>query len=505
MPISREDLGKAVSELTPPELGRYLEQNVAGLFSSPDIAASYAVVRDVDLSGAQGPKPRLIQAWLAFLCGDQPGLMRLIDGIAEESLRDAEESSLFYSLKAMVLSMLNPAECLRYGKLSVDVLDGRESFYSACARLNYAQMLSGARQYRQAAALFGQAYETFRAGRLDFLAMIALTNEMLNRYRLGECKAVIDRCGQALLLSSSFHEATEQANDVLNLPLGMCHYEQCRPALAVRCLKLAADAIAPMNLLHMHGLAELYLFKAHQMAGDREGMAAVRDCLAGRFARVRGGPVRLLLSMFDIFLAEGAPDDADREALELEYERIGPDAQGYIVDALMRARPAGLGLITVEALRARLERMKYSGFLPQAQAAELYLAELYHEAGQQEMAAAHLKEAVRYYREYGIGSCFFLMPLKTAAALAKLEPKLFRRVAEQNPEKPAGQDGLVEPLSAREREILELISQGMSNDEIGKTLYIGVGTIKWHTNNIFGKLGVKNRLQAVEKYRKLGK
>lgn len=56
--------------------------------------------------------------------------------------------------------------------------------------------------------------------------------------------------------------------------------------------------------------------------------------------------------------------------------------------------------------------------------------------------------------------------------------------------------GLVEPLSTRELEVLELIVSGHSNLQIGTQLEIAESTVKWHAKNIFGKLGVKNRTSA---------
>ncbi|GGE53632.1 hypothetical protein GCM10011391_35630 [Pullulanibacillus camelliae] len=55
---------------------------------------------------------------------------------------------------------------------------------------------------------------------------------------------------------------------------------------------------------------------------------------------------------------------------------------------------------------------------------------------------------------------------------------------------------LVEPLTKREKEILQLMSQGMSNKEIATTFSLSEGTVKNHVVNIFGKLQVKNRVQA---------
>jgi LuxR family maltose regulon positive regulatory protein len=56
---------------------------------------------------------------------------------------------------------------------------------------------------------------------------------------------------------------------------------------------------------------------------------------------------------------------------------------------------------------------------------------------------------------------------------------------------------LIEPLSDREREVLQLIVAGLTNREIAERLYIAVSTVKSHVNNIYGKMGVSNRAQAV--------
>jgi LuxR family maltose regulon positive regulatory protein len=62
---------------------------------------------------------------------------------------------------------------------------------------------------------------------------------------------------------------------------------------------------------------------------------------------------------------------------------------------------------------------------------------------------------------------------------------------------------LVEPLSERELEILGLIAVGKSNRQIADDLVLSVGTVKWHLNNIYGKLGVRSRTQAVAQAREL--
>ncbi|MEZ4761305.1 MAG: LuxR C-terminal-related transcriptional regulator [Flavobacteriales bacterium] len=59
-------------------------------------------------------------------------------------------------------------------------------------------------------------------------------------------------------------------------------------------------------------------------------------------------------------------------------------------------------------------------------------------------------------------------------------------------------------LSARELEVLELIAQGHSNQEIADRLFISLPTVKSHSSNLFGKLEVRRRTEAVHKAKSLG-
>ncbi|MBV9228908.1 MAG: hypothetical protein JOZ18_06315 [Chloroflexi bacterium] len=61
-----------------------------------------------------------------------------------------------------------------------------------------------------------------------------------------------------------------------------------------------------------------------------------------------------------------------------------------------------------------------------------------------------------------------------------------------------------ETLSQREVEVLQLLAEGASNQEIAGKLFLTTGTVKWHVHNIFGKLDAKNRTQAVNKARGSG-
>jgi LuxR family maltose regulon positive regulatory protein len=64
--------------------------------------------------------------------------------------------------------------------------------------------------------------------------------------------------------------------------------------------------------------------------------------------------------------------------------------------------------------------------------------------------------------------------------------------------------GLIEPLSARELEVLQLLADGQSNQAIAHELVISLDTVKRHVSHVLDKLGAANRTQTVSRARDLG-
>ena len=81
----------------------------------------------------------------------------------------------------------------------------------------------------------------------------------------------------------------------------------------------------------------------------------------------------------------------------------------------------------------------------------------------------------------------------------------FDRVGESVKHPPAiDENGLIEQMTPREMEVLELLAVGDSNQDIADKLVITIRTVKKHTGNIYGKLNVNSRIQAVARARELG-
>ncbi len=62
---------------------------------------------------------------------------------------------------------------------------------------------------------------------------------------------------------------------------------------------------------------------------------------------------------------------------------------------------------------------------------------------------------------------------------------------------------LIEPLSDREVQVLRLLDSRLNNEDIGRELYVSVNTIRTHIRNIYSKLGVNRRREAIDKAKEL--
>ncbi len=114
-----------------------------------------------------------------------------------------------------------------------------------------------------------------------------------------------------------------------------------------------------------------------------------------------------------------------------------------------------------------------------------------------------LSRQVAFFQELLVQSRPSPGQLEMARLLAAGASLTYAQAAAQL-EAAAPEQPLVDPLSERELEILQLIAAGLKNKEIAEQLFISLNTVLYHNKNIYGKLGVSKRTVAVSKARELG-
>jgi len=525
------------------------------VFSTPGISACWSRIRNWDVKGAPTSMPLLIQAWLAFLCGDAAALSAMRPSLEKVRPGSQHESSMLLALQALSVPLAEPDWKLRQAEAAVTVLaPDDKSPFMANAKLTLGQMLAGNNRYRQAAALFQEAADLFLFSDMQFPAAVSRTNAMLNLFRLGNLAEVMERGQQALAGSASFRQETRTWWNIVQLPIGMACCELGRPALAIRHLEAARVCIDEMHLFHMHGLLEIWLFRALRIRGDVHATACLLHESEKAFAPMHHAFFDRMLASFRLLQAEaeGRPlPDADSEAILLPGFAGGADGSWLREEMLAWLTLRGQGeCMLPDAMATVLERLRFIGNRPQLQLFLVMTAELHLLRDELDLAEACLREAVEIWRETSGCAGFILYSGKTVHMVrimdAGLHAILNRLLRERQPQKQHAQEqqsqdryaqdrqpqsqqpqdsqsqgqhaqeqqlqdsqyqGLLskavpvveEPLTPRECDILRLAAQGRNNKEIGETLYLGVSTVKWHINRIFAKLDVENRVQAIRK------
>ena len=211
--------------------------------------------------------------------------------------------------------------------------------------------------------------------------------------------------------------------------------------------------------------------------------------------------------MVRVWLAQGELDSA------LHWvQTIDPGVHPHPAETLARAR-VWLAQGDADAARALLGRLREAG----ARIEALVLEAFAWQHDDLERALALLAEALTLAEPEGFVRLFVdegtpMQALLSALGHRRLPTRALRayvgRLLEALSPRPraqamAGAD-VIEPLTARELEVLQLMAEGLSNRDIASRLFVGVTTVKKHSTNIFDKLDVSNRSQAVARARKLG-
>ena len=139
----------------------------------------------------------------------------------------------------------------------------------------------------------------------------------------------------------------------------------------------------------------------------------------------------------------------------------------------------------------------------------LLLARAYRAAGDDGRALGAVREALALAKPEGAEQAFCdeaevirpLLPRIAADDASPFVQRLMASGARRSEDEPAGAPDL---LTVREAEVLHLVATGLRNREVAERLFISLPTVKRHLANVYGKLGVRNRVEAVQRGRERG-
>ncbi|MFC1960309.1 LuxR C-terminal-related transcriptional regulator [Chloroflexota bacterium] len=312
------------------------------------------------------------------------------------------------------------------------------------------------------------------------------------------------------------------ADGLLGLPYGKILYEQNQLAQAEN--RLMED----LRLLNQHGITDYFglghalLARIKQGSGDSTGALnlmqraryiAEASNLELYISRVAAYQAQCWLAQGQLTLATRWAKDY-RQSGETEYLRMFEDL--VLVRVLLADNQADEALQTLDLLLPPAEEAGSMGWVIEMLALQALAFQL---QGELENALFSLERALNLAEPEGYVRTFVdegdpMAHLLYEAASRGIAPDYAGRLLASFPEPIAESDRrvtarqlggeLIESLSERELEVLKLIAEGQSNREVAQQLVISLPTVKSHTSNIYSKLAVSSRTQAVDRARKLG-
>jgi len=419
-----------------------------------------------------------------------------------------------------------PAQAVKFAEEALTLLGDTESFYrtTALSHLGQAQRLTGDRQ--TAMQTFLQTISLGQRLGHHLPALEALGYLALLLYQQGKLREAIASCEQAARQYLDARGHPLPVAGLVYVPLGMLYYEINDLQRAYYHLTTGISLCQQMGTVYATLVGQRTLIKLHYAQGDIEAawetLAAARELAARsenqrRIRTVSAATAELQLRQGHAAAAAltlaSLPAAVDRSEQENLTDARLLLAQGQAQSALSLLRQIELSarqqerfgsLITIYLLQA-LAHQSLSKLPGEAETSEIAAAldcleqalslaasECYRRAflDEGEMIAA-LLSARRHVAPAFVASlldAFSSPPASPLAATSSLS-------AIARP--------LVEPLSDTQRTILRLVADGLSNRDIAARLVITEGTTKWHLNQIYGKLNVCSRTQAIAQARQL--
>ena len=371
---------------------------------------------------------------------------------------------------------------------------------------------SRAGEVLEAHRAFSQASEIALAAGLSFAAVPFLCNLAEVEIAQGQLRQAMQTCERAGELGAVDGVPTSVAGFV-GLEMSKILYEWNELRTAERHLLDGLGLLSQGGISGSFGSGHAVLAQIRQALGDPEGAREAAHQAVQIAQRENIPRLVSLTSAYQarVWLAQGQLDLAVswaggyRQAGETEYLREFEDltlvrvllAQGCSAEALTLldtrlapARAAGrtAALIEIQALRALA--------LPTPDEA---LGAL-----QQALGLAEPEGYVRLFVDAGQPMQALLRQATVRGIAPPYVSRLLAAFGPSHPVSARALQPLVEPLTGRELEVLHLLAEDLSNREIGRRLFISLPTVKSHTRNIYGKLGVHNREEAVDRAQALG-
>ena len=452
----------------------------------------------------------IYRAWCLLITGEIDEANKVIDSLQsiEDNSNDPIIMGMIKASTPFRLDSEDKEKALKDAEEAIAfVKDKQELFYyGALIGLGHANGLNG--HTREAAALHAKVHEGARRRGYRFLEVTSLHDMAFYLNCMGKRREALTLCERTLERLTDHNGNHLPMAKIVYLPVGMLLYSSDKLEEAQKYLEEGILFYQELGFAHLGGLGEWYLVLLLYHMGEKEKAFEMAYRLKAYFKDFIAHRITVFFEALEmeLYLREG---NTERVSAWLKEPGTTFDKVSGISDinpyfTYLRAMISQKDFFKAQtALEEKEEILRKEGRYGELITVLLLSALVNKRLGMEAEALDDVREALTIaapegYERYFLdeGSEVLELVYKVRDTAPGFVDKLFRKETKKI-------HGLADPLRKREIEILQLIAEGLSNDEIAERLFITTGTAKWHINNIFSKLGVNKRTQAVDRARRL--
>jgi LuxR family maltose regulon positive regulatory protein len=333
----------------------------------------------------------------------------------------------------------------------------------------------------------------------------------------GHLNQAVNTCQRGLKLVQEMVGERSPMSGLIHAELGNLLYQQNDLEAALQHLQEGIDVAKPWGYLEafVHGYTGLARIRAAQR--NWEGAFAALDELV---ELGEGNPAVVMPAVEShralLWVALGRVDDANRWVMSTGLDTQGEINYHQLDELVVLARVLmirGADSEAVDLLTRMIKTAEEAGWFRRVFEMQILLALAHQASGERNEALIALEQVlittepegyVRIFVDEGDPMVTLLREAEARGIAPGYIPTLLAAFeTDEIQVEPPSATSLIEPLSERELEVLRLLKTELTGPEIASQLMIALSTMRTHTQNIYGKLGVSNRREAVRRAEEL--